>query len=53
MSDFINDFWGWYVGIITIVSIVGCVILVKWMEGGARDRIRTDNPCFTKAVLYR
>lgn len=42
MSDFTSGFWDWYVAIITIVSVVGCAVLlitqsrikVKRREGG-------------------
>jgi len=29
MSDFTHDFWGYYVAIITVVSIVACAVLLK------------------------
>ena len=29
MSDFTHEFWGWYVAIITLVSIVACALLLK------------------------
>ena len=35
MSDFISDFWHWYVAVISIVSIVGCGVLL-WMQSIAR-----------------
>ena len=28
MSDFTNDFWNWYVSIITVVSILACGIFL-------------------------
>ncbi len=32
MSDFINGFWPWYVGTISIVSILACALLL-WIAG--------------------
>ena len=29
MSDFTHDFWGWYVAIIPLVSIVACALLLR------------------------
>ena len=35
MSDFISGFWHWYVAVISIVSILGCGVLL-WMQSTAR-----------------
>ena len=35
MSDFISGFWHWYVAVISLVSIVGCGVLL-WMQSIAR-----------------
>src|SRR4029077_3064967 len=32
MSDFASAFWGWYVGIITGVSIIACAVLLQTMS---------------------
>jgi len=29
MTDFVSSFWGYYVGIITLASIIGCAILLQ------------------------
>ncbi|HWQ39235.1 MAG TPA: cytochrome-c oxidase, cbb3-type subunit III [Burkholderiales bacterium] len=29
MNDFTHDFWGWYVAIITVLSIVACAVLLR------------------------
>lgn len=29
MSDFYSGFWDWYIGIITVVSVIGCAIFLK------------------------
>jgi cytochrome c oxidase cbb3-type subunit III len=34
MSDFTNDFWPWYVGAISLVSIFACALLL-WIAGKA------------------
>ena len=31
MSDFTSSFWHWYVAIISLVSILGCGVLL-WMQ---------------------
>ena len=35
MSDFISNFWHWYVAVLSLVSIVGCGVLL-WMQSIAR-----------------
>ena len=35
MSDFINGFWPWYVGAISLVSILACALLL-WIAGKAK-----------------
>ncbi len=35
MSDFTSNFWHWYVAVISIVSILGCGVLL-WMQSTAR-----------------
>jgi cytochrome c oxidase cbb3-type subunit III len=46
MSDFINDFWPWYVGTISVASILACAFLL-WIAGQAKvdshDRDPNDN----------
>lgn len=34
MSDFVNEFWNWYVIIIVLVSVLGCAALL-WVQGQA------------------
>jgi len=34
MSDFNSDFWGWFIGIVSVAGILGCVWLVIWMSSG-------------------
>jgi len=34
MADFNSDFWHWYIAILTIVSILACVWLLRWMSSG-------------------
>ena len=31
MADFNSDFWHWYIAILTIISILACVWLIRWM----------------------
>ena len=39
MSDFTSDFWGWYIGVITVVSVAACALLLQLMS---RRRRATD-----------
>jgi cytochrome c oxidase cbb3-type subunit 3 len=34
MADFNSDFWHWYIAILTIISILACVWLLRWMSTG-------------------
>ena len=31
MADFNSDFWNWYITILTVISILACVWLLRWM----------------------
>jgi cytochrome c oxidase cbb3-type subunit 3 len=42
MSDFTNNFWSVFVTVITLVSIVACLLLL-WFTGKARAMTATDN----------
>ena len=42
MSDFISDFWSNYVAIITLVSILLCVVLL-WISGTTKVNPADDN----------
>jgi cytochrome c oxidase cbb3-type subunit III len=42
MSDFTSNFWSSYVAIITVVSIVACLLLL-WFSGKAKAMTSTDN----------
>ena len=41
MSDFTSGFWNWYVALITVLSIVGCGLLL-WSQSKHKVRIGTD-----------
>jgi len=34
MADFTSDFWHWYIAILTVLSILACVWLLRWMTSG-------------------
>ena len=34
MADFNSDFWHWYIAILTVISILACVWLLRWMTTG-------------------
>jgi cytochrome c oxidase cbb3-type subunit 3 len=65
MSDFVNGFWGWYVGITVVVSVIGCLLLMKSQdvptdEGKELDHrwdetlVEIDNPLpkWWKGLFY-
>ena len=39
MSDFTSEFWNWFVGLITVLSIAGCAILL-WSQ--SRYKVKLD-----------
>jgi cytochrome c oxidase cbb3-type subunit III len=41
MSDFTNDFWPWYVGAVSIVSILACALLL-WIAGKTTVKSRPE-----------
>ncbi len=65
MSDFVSDFWAWYVGLIVIASVIGCLWLMKSQdvpteEGKELDHrwdetlVELDNPLpkWWKGLFY-
>jgi len=36
MADFNSDFWHWYISITTVLSILACVWLLRWMSSGSQ-----------------
>lgn len=42
MSDFTGNFWSWYVGGITVVSMLACLLLL-WLTGKARPMTASDS----------
>ena len=34
MADFNSEFWHWYISILTVLSILACVWLLRWMTSG-------------------
>ena len=43
MADFNSDFWHWYIAIATIISILACVWLVRWMTSGFEKKDQVEN----------
>jgi cytochrome c oxidase cbb3-type subunit 3 len=41
MSDFTNGFWNWYIALITVLSILGCGILL-WSQSTHKVKIGAD-----------
>jgi cytochrome c oxidase cbb3-type subunit III len=42
MSDFVSDFWSWYVGGLTLVSILACALLL-WVSSKTKVKAAADN----------
>ena len=34
MADFNSEFWHWYIAVLTVISILACVWLLRWMTSG-------------------
>jgi cytochrome c oxidase cbb3-type subunit 3 len=34
MADFTSEFWHWYIAIATVISILACIWLLRWMTSG-------------------
>ncbi len=34
MADFNSEFWHWYIAVLTVLSILACVWLIRWMTSG-------------------
>jgi len=34
MADFNSEFWHWYISILTVLSILACIWLIRWMTAG-------------------
>ena len=44
MADFNSDFWHWYIAILTVLSILACVWLLRWMTSGFQKKTRSKPP---------
>ena len=38
MSDFSNNFWGWFIGIVTVAGVLACAWITHWMSGGRAEK---------------
>ena len=43
MADFNSEFWHWYVSILSVLSILACVVLLRWMSTGAPKTDKVEN----------
>jgi cytochrome c oxidase cbb3-type subunit 3 len=43
MADFNSDFWHWYIAILTILSILACIWLLRWMTTGYKKTDTVEN----------
>ncbi len=43
MADFNSEFWHWYIAILTVISILACVWLIRWMTSDfeKKDEVET------------
>lgn len=43
MADFNSDFWHWYIAILTVISILACVWLIRWMTSGFEHKDEVES----------
>jgi cytochrome c oxidase cbb3-type subunit 3 len=43
MADFNSEFWHWYITILTILSILACVWLLRWMTKGFKKSDKIED----------
>jgi cytochrome c oxidase cbb3-type subunit 3 len=43
MSDFNSDFWHWYITILTVLSILACLWLLRWMTSGFKKTDKVED----------
>ncbi|MDH3631242.1 MAG: cytochrome-c oxidase, cbb3-type subunit III [Gammaproteobacteria bacterium] len=43
MADFNSDFWHWYIAILTVLSILACVWLLRWMTTGHQKQDEAES----------
>lgn len=43
MADFNSEFWHWYITILTILSILACVWLLRWMTTGFKKSDKVED----------
>lgn len=43
MADFNSDFWHWYITILTVLSILACVWLLRWMTSGHKKTDQVED----------
>lgn len=43
MADFNSDFWNWYISIMTILSILACLWLLRWMSVGFQKTDKVED----------
>ena len=43
MADFNSEFWHWYISILTVISILACVWLIRWMTAGVEKRDEVES----------
>jgi cytochrome c oxidase cbb3-type subunit 3 len=43
MADFNSDFWHWYIAILTVISILACVWLIRWMTSGFQHKDEVES----------
>jgi cytochrome c oxidase cbb3-type subunit 3 len=43
MADFNSEFWHWYISILTVLSILACVWLLRWMTSGHKKTDQVED----------
>jgi len=43
MADFTSNFWNWYITILTVLSILACLWLIRWMSTGVQKTDKVES----------
>ncbi|MCP4387122.1 MAG: cytochrome-c oxidase, cbb3-type subunit III [Gammaproteobacteria bacterium] len=43
MADFNSEFWHWYISILTVLSILACLWLIRWMTAGVKKTDQVED----------
>jgi len=43
MADFTSNFWNWYISILSVLSILACLWLIRWMSTGVQKTDKVES----------